>query len=103
MIGSYTNQTIQVMPFLRNGPTGPVYGTTIDNVKVRYEPTIELVREKTEDSGNEVIQVGFMSSTTKITKNDQVIIPGEGQRVVIKSDPIPGLGGQIKFYEVYLE
>ena len=102
MISSYTNQDISFRPYIRNGPRGPIYGS-LQQADARYEPRVDLVRDQSNDSGNEVLNIGLIITETKVSENDLIIFPGGEERVVLRSDPNHGLGGSIKFYEVFLK
>lgn len=93
MLDNYLNQTVVVsIPLLKNDYNEYTYSTV--SVKGRKEPCNKLVRDM---FGTEIV-----SNTLLITKyNVLVNYLVDGIKVVM-SYPIPGLSGNIEFYEVYL-
>lgn len=94
MINDYLNQTASWKSVSSvNQYNEPTY--TTKSISVRKEPSRKLVRN---NEGEEVTSSAFVVTTSAVAAND--LIDG---RLVITSEPAPGLNGDYIFYEVYLK
>ena len=93
MIEMYANQSLTLkVPGTPNEYNEPTY--TSSTIKGRKESNFKLVRDV---HGDEVVSSSFVVTESAVEVGNLI-----DDKVVIASNPMPDLDGNIQFYEVYL-
>lgn len=101
MIGTYTNQIIEIERYLGPSPSGNRYSVR-ENLNARYESINEVVRRRdlTRASGKEFVANGLIIAAEAVTELDRLYIDGRPRKIE-KVTSTPDLSGMPYIWEVY--
>ena len=93
ILTQYANQSLAYLAWASENVYAEATYSTSATIKGRKQTTNKLIRTP---DGKEVVAGAFILTQTAVNVKDKI----DG-RMVISSEPVPGLDGNTLFYEVY--